>query len=141
MNKCGTCTLCCYLFEIPELNKKRCSECIYCNENTGCSIYNDRPTCCLGFNCSYLQAGLHPALRPDNCGIIFEKINDWLFYGTRDTRKDLSDIAKGQIQSFNKQGFSVVIREDKNKVFLTGDHTMKQVTDAIKEYSRNHGST
>jgi len=132
-NICGECTLCCELFPVPAVNKKANELCKYCVLKKGCSIYNHRPKGCLGFDCAWLQMkkkGLNPSveLRPDKCKVIFEKINDKLFFGTQDTRYDLTDAAKGQINSFVKQGFSVILSFNQvHRYHLAKNHTIEQV--------------
>ncbi len=143
MPKCNGCTLCCYLFNIPNLNKNSNTECYYCN-NIGCSIYNNRPDYCKGFNCAYLQQK-NPdiRLRPDKCGVVFEKINDWLFHGTMDDRNQFSDTAKAQISAFNKQGYSVVIKlKDKKYFFPTDGNTIQSIILALNKFLRvKYGSS
>jgi len=52
---CGTCSLCCKLAYIPELNKSIDSWCRHARPGVGgCSIYLDRPPSCRDFNCGWL---------------------------------------------------------------------------------------
>jgi hypothetical protein len=51
---CGTCTLCCKLLAIPELEKPRNVWCQHCEPGRGCGIYADRPLPCREFHCAYL---------------------------------------------------------------------------------------
>ena len=52
---CGTCSLCCKLAYIPELNKSIDSWCRHARPGAGgCSIYPDRPTSCRNFTCGWL---------------------------------------------------------------------------------------
>lgn len=51
---CGTCTLCCKLMRIPELDKPRLKWCANCEVGEGCRIYPDRPGSCRAFYCGYL---------------------------------------------------------------------------------------
>lgn len=131
--KCGECTLCCLLFEIRDINKKRNEVCIHCSKN-GCDIYNTRPDCCRGFDCAYLQSNnKNIELRPDKCGIIFERVGDHVFFGLQDPRKELKDIALKQIKSFLIQGFSVII-ENKGgrKIYMNKEHSKELV---LQEYN------
>jgi hypothetical protein len=52
--ECGSCTLCCKLLGIPELEKPRLEWCGHCNTSKGCKIYNDRPGRCRDFYCGYI---------------------------------------------------------------------------------------
>ncbi len=143
MPKCDGCTLCCYLFNIPELDKDSSTECYYC-DGKGCTIYNNRPDYCKGFNCAYLQQrNPNIKLRPDKCGVVFEKINDQLFHGTMDERNPFSKTARGQIVSFNNQGYSVVIKlKDKEYYFLINDYTTLNANYDLNRFLRvKYGSS
>lgn len=81
-NKCGTCTLCCKLLRIPELDKPVNK---WCNlvqlgkppdYKRGCSIYETRPESCRVYECAYLTylqtaEPLPEYCRPDNLHIVF----------------------------------------------------------------------
>jgi len=51
---CGGCTMCCKLLGIKGLDKPRLKWCLHCAIGTGCRIYENRPTECRDFYCSYL---------------------------------------------------------------------------------------
>ena len=52
---CGTCSLCCKLPYIPELNKSIDSWCRHARPGvSGCSIYPERPASCRSFACGWL---------------------------------------------------------------------------------------
>lgn len=51
---CGSCTLCCKLFDIRALNKPQFKWCMHCAVGQGCRIYAQRPDECREFNCSWL---------------------------------------------------------------------------------------
>ena len=52
---CGTCSLCCKLPHIPELNKPIDSWCRHARPGVGgCSIYPERPASCRSFACGWL---------------------------------------------------------------------------------------
>lgn len=107
-NKCGECNACCSLFPIKEINKEVNSLCKYWDN--GCTIYDDRPKPCRDYECGYLQGKNVPEkLRPDNCGIVFTKRSDRIFSGALIPTVDVTEYAKGQVHSFAKQGFSVVL--------------------------------
>ena len=59
---CGTCSLCCKLLGIGELNKPSGTWCSKCNPPHGCTIYNDRPNECREFACVWLE---NPTLSED----------------------------------------------------------------------------
>ncbi len=79
MAECGTCTLCCKIMGVPELDKLPGEWCPHCDPKVGCMIYEDRPQDCRDFECIWFQAqdreiNNHmkgPELRPDRCkGVI-----------------------------------------------------------------------
>ena len=52
---CGTCSLCCKLLPIRELEKPENQWCVHCRPGDGgCGIYADRPPSCRGFACDWL---------------------------------------------------------------------------------------
>jgi len=51
-------------------------------------------------------------MRPDNCGVIFEKIYDDLIFGTvNPNHKDFSFMS-GQVEHFLKDGINVVVSKN-----------------------------
>ena len=54
--ECGTCTLCCKLLRIPELDKPPGKWCPHCAPSRGCTRYETRPGSCRGFFCGYLTS-------------------------------------------------------------------------------------
>lgn len=134
INKCGECSLCCDIPVIKELKKeayKLCSH--YCGK---CSIYDVRPTECRNFDCPYIQMEkVHIDLRPDKCGVMFEMLSDNIFLGTLHPDLEFTDVAKKQINSFMKQGYSVVFsRKDKNLRFYISDkHNDDDILNEFKE--------
>lgn len=83
-NHCGTCTACCRVFHIPEIDKPAGKWCQHCEVGVGCKIYDHRPTACQEFQCLYLQAQnrddirehLPGELRPDRCKVVFHPSTD-----------------------------------------------------------------
>lgn len=113
--KCDGCTLCCELFNIPWMNSPPGKRCKHCN-GSGCDIYKNAPKQCLDFKCAYLQMKkVSINMRPDKCGIIFEKIADDIFYGSLHPSYNLNDYVKKQISIFLNEGYSVVIESLKFK--------------------------
>ncbi len=51
--ECGTCTMCCKLFEIRALAKPAGTWCSHCKTGTGCGVYETRPQECRDFFCHY----------------------------------------------------------------------------------------
>ena len=71
-NECGTCTLCCKLVHVYEIDKPMGKWCPHCSLGKGCQIYEARPTECKTWNCLWLQGafGNDPDLRPDKCKVV-----------------------------------------------------------------------
>jgi len=70
---CGSCSLCCKVMRIDELEKPMGAWCPNFKAGVGCAIYADRPASCRGFHCMWL---LHPTMpdsvRPDRCKVVLE---------------------------------------------------------------------
>lgn len=64
-NTCGPCTLCCKVFNIPELDKPQDVWCPNARKSWGCTIYEDRPSMCREFECMWLAENLDSKWRPD----------------------------------------------------------------------------
>lgn len=73
-NLCGSCTLCCKLTAVPELDKPANKWCEHCDPKIGCQIYDERPESCKNFRCIWLSGGLPEELRPDKSRVIFERL-------------------------------------------------------------------
>ena len=74
---CGSCTLCCKVLSITELNKPRSVWCPHCAVGSGCRIYAERPTECREFFCGYLALpGLDEAWHPSTSKIVLVAEND-----------------------------------------------------------------
>ena len=63
---CGTCTVCCKAFGIPELDKGPGQWCRHVVQARGCGIHETRPGVCRLFFCHWMRNGrLGPEWRPD----------------------------------------------------------------------------
>ena len=108
MAECGECTLCCELLYIKELNKPSNTLCTFCDK--GCTIHNDKPKECQTFKCAYYQMKkVSIKLRPDNCGVIFEKLEDDLMLGTMNSKHKDFSFVQGQVSFFLKEKINVVL--------------------------------
>jgi len=126
--ECGNCTVCCTVCVIPELNKKAGEHCVNCS-GTNCKIWGDHPQTCKEFECAYYQGGNNIELRPDKCGIMFYKRSDRIFIGVVVPDTKVTDLAKAQIASFNKQGYSVIMMKlgENPHIILAEGHTAKEI--------------
>jgi len=72
-------------------------------------------------------------LRPDNCGVIFDRISDDVITARMGEGMKLNDLTMGQVNSFNKEGFSVLIfRGHDKKFFLNNKHTEEYVLEKVR---------
>ena len=141
--ECSNCTLCCKLLNITSKNSLPNEWCSECDIGNGCKIHdNGIPEQCSKFECAYYQMeNVSINLRPDNCKVIFEKLDD-IFFGTLHPDYELTNDAKGQIASFIKEGYSVIINSTKFKypmIFPAKGKTAKQVFESYEE--RINGSS
>lgn len=138
--ECGDCTLCCDLLYIKELNKPSNTLCTFCDK--GCTIHNGKPKECASFKCAYYQMKVaSEKMRPDNCGVIFEKLEDDLMFGSVNPKhKDFSFI-QGQIQFFLKEGINVVLAKDGFPVVYHLDEVAPEtILKRINTIQKRHGN-
>lgn len=115
MQNCGDCTLCCTTCNIEELKKPSGTECIHCSIK--CDIYENRPDSCKDFKCAYIQMEkVSVLMRPDNLGVVFEKIADDLMFGIVNSGHSDFKHMKGQINAFLNSGINVVIMKNNNPI-------------------------
>lgn len=57
---CGTCTLCCKVYEVPVLEKPAGTWCRHCTPGRGCGIHETRPEHCRAFFCLWMTDGRMP---------------------------------------------------------------------------------
>jgi hypothetical protein len=63
---CGTCTLCCKVFDVPSLSKPAGKWCTHCAPGKGCGIHQTRPEHCRSFFCMWMTADwLGPEWKPE----------------------------------------------------------------------------
>jgi len=64
--ECGTCTLCCKVAAVEELEKPNGVWCSHCKSGKRCTIYERRPSSCRSFYCQWmLEKGLGPEWKPE----------------------------------------------------------------------------
>ena len=77
VRECGSCSACCYVIGVHELEKGTYETCAHLCE-AGCGIYAERPGSCQTFECQWLRGALEvdgaidTEMRPDACGVIFD---------------------------------------------------------------------
>jgi uncharacterized protein len=148
MKNCGGCIRCCDLTPVGEINVKPFAGCPLRRAapaaHPGCSVYQTRPHSCRSWSCMWLLNEDWPdELRPDRCGIVFDKNPDaitvdgkekpcvqaWVTPGFADAweRKPVSDVVltllhHGLAVLFRlspTEGF-VVLRDKKGRIVKTG---------------------
>jgi hypothetical protein len=63
---CGSCTLCCKLFPVPELSKPSGRWCQHIAQGKGCGIHETRPPVCRSFWCQWIENdALGPEWKPE----------------------------------------------------------------------------
>lgn len=116
--------------------------CKECDPGVGCRIYDTAPEKCLEFKCAYNQMErVSINLRPDKCGIIFERLDD-IMIGTIDN-VILNDDAGGQLESFKKEGFSLVLYREHIEPYVWSEkYTREEILEKIqKELKKLNGSS
>lgn len=68
---CGSCTLCCKLFPVPELEKPAGRWCRHIVQGKGCGIHATRPEVCRAFFCQWIHnEELGPEWKPETCRFV-----------------------------------------------------------------------
>ena len=68
---CGTCTLCCKVFDVPALEKPAGQWCGHCKPGRGCGIHETRPGHCRSFHCLWMmQTWLGPEWKPERSKMV-----------------------------------------------------------------------
>jgi hypothetical protein len=63
---CGSCTLCCKLFPVPDLGKPSGKWCQHIVQGGGCGIHATRPGVCRTFHCQWIYSDdLGPEWKPE----------------------------------------------------------------------------
>lgn len=138
-NRCGTCTVCCTIMEVPEFQKSVYKPCKHC-DNTGCMIYPTRPNSCRSFECLWFKdESLPESWRPDKCGVVIEQLltSDTLAAYSDGTGRWNSEETLGQLQKLVvEQGRSVVLKADGALHFMPahGESPEELYKDILKEF-------
>ncbi len=75
---CGSCSMCCKFFYIPEVNKLPNEWCQFCKPGKqACTIYADRPKVCKDFECEWkMQQSLGDEWYPARCKMVLVDYSD-----------------------------------------------------------------
>jgi hypothetical protein len=112
---CGTCTMCCKIYELPILEKPRGQWCPHCTPGKGCGIYSARPGPCRTFQCMWsVASALDEKWRPDIAGFVIASNDMQVFIDVDPSKPDAwrkepyYSILK-RWSARNKQRFLIVI--------------------------------
>lgn len=135
MQDCVGCGMCCYIPEIPELDKECYSECSKCSDDRLCLSYDQRPEACKSYKCYWAVNDLSDNLRPDKCGVMFEKVENFPIYAAfllphRPEAWEEPNVL-GIIELLISQGNSVVIGNGPNKQILVLTPIGIEVSDVL----------
>lgn len=77
---CDSCTACCKIMKVRELDKPANVWCRHCRIGSGCGIYEERPESCRVYECLWLKTQrmdkpIPAALRPDRSRVVIGTIN------------------------------------------------------------------
>jgi hypothetical protein len=72
---CGSCSLCCKVFSVPDVDSPRSVLCQHCIPGKGCSIHASRPAICRNFYCNWLLIEtLEPEWQPEQAKMVLQTI-------------------------------------------------------------------
>ncbi len=138
--KCDECNLCCELLQIDGTGSPAGKLCKRWDHAVRCKIYDKRPGQCSAFMCVYLLAEKAPlVLRPDKCGVVFERVASHIMLGTKKNRRKVNKVVMDQIKSFHEKGFAVVInaKNETTEIFLAKGMSKEDVK---KEFQEKYGT-
>lgn len=68
---CGSCTLCCKVYDVAAVPKRADAWCPHCRPGRGCGIYETRPDQCRAFHCLWMtQTWLGPEWKPERAKMV-----------------------------------------------------------------------
>jgi len=79
---CGSCTLCCKVYDVPAVESVAGTWCKHCLPGRGCGIHATRPDHCRAFFCLWMTQGfLGPEWKPDKARFVLtmDPTTNWLF--------------------------------------------------------------
>lgn len=69
--ECGSCTLCCKVYSVPEIGKAAGKWCEHCTPGRGCGIHEAQPKQCADFNCLWrTEEALTAAWKPERAKMV-----------------------------------------------------------------------
>ena len=68
---CGTCTLCCKVYDVPAVESVAGQWCRHTKQGRGCAIHATRPDHCRAFHCLWMtEAWLGPEWKPERAKMV-----------------------------------------------------------------------
>lgn len=144
--ECGSCTLCCKLLPVPDLNKLAGARCAHQRHGKGCAIYGRHPISCALWSCAWLADDRAADLRrPDRSHYVVDIMPDYITatYGDNrapprhvpvlqiwidpkfpDAHRDPALRAFIQRRSDEAGGMAAIVRYDSAKAFVLFPPTM-----------------
>ena len=80
--ECGSCTLCCKVYKIHEIDKAAGKWCKHCTPGKGCAIHDALPSQCSAFNCLWrTKEALPPYWKPDQSKMVITifPLNEFIY--------------------------------------------------------------
>jgi hypothetical protein len=80
--ECGNCTLCCKVYNIPEIGKAAGKWCKHCTPGKGCAIHDTLPSQCSVFNCLWrTMEALPPHWKPEQSKMVITifPLNEFIY--------------------------------------------------------------
>ncbi|MSP21102.1 MAG: hypothetical protein EXQ93_06240 [Alphaproteobacteria bacterium] len=118
---CGTCTLCCKLLRIPELNKPQGWWCTHCAPRSGCRAYETRPQSCREFFCGFMTSpSVSEEWRPSVARIVLMAVEGGISAVVDRDRPQAwkaapyYDQLKGWARQGMEEGWFVLVRVDRH---------------------------
>jgi hypothetical protein len=120
---CGTCTLCCKVFEVPVLQKPAGAWCEHCRPGAGCGIHEARPQHCRIFFCLWMSDPTMPdEWKPEKSKIVLTLFpgNGFIY----------AQVDPGSPQAWRKAPFYDRLRAIAGQLINQGRHVVVFVNDA-----------
>lgn len=143
MRQCGTCTLCCKLMPVEEIDKKANTRCKHQTFAKGCKVYStpSMPSSCKMWNCRWIVSDDTADLpRPDRAHYVIDMVPDFITVGQHDanTRVDVVVVwvdrafpdahrdpnLRAYLARRGEEGYAALIRYNSSEGFVLFPPTM-----------------
>ena len=145
---CGSCTLCCKLFNVPEVPTTAGKWCRHCDPGKGCRIHDTRPETCRKFFCGWMVSpGLGPEWKPERSKLIVQlhALNETFWFNAYvdesypsawkrpEIYKKLKEIASGNAATGNQTKVVVRVQIGRRQIVILPDQDIDVATVAADE--------